>query len=86
MRRHYDTRTVQVSGKVQLINGKELLTARMHARGHVKATRYWSEIVVLQWGWVVEISGRIAGFAHSLEKSEANLRDISIHRLCSAKV
>jgi hypothetical protein len=35
------------------------------------------------WGWVVEISGRGAGYAHPLEKSAADFRDTSIHRLVS---
>jgi hypothetical protein len=36
---------------------------------------------VRRWGWVAEISGRAAGWAHPLEKSVPDLVDTSIHRL-----
>jgi hypothetical protein len=66
MRRHYDTRTVQDSGKEQLINGKELLTARMHASGHVRVSRYWSEIV---WRWGVAKSKWPILYPHTPSKN-----------------
>lgn len=50
--------------------------------GRVMTSACYYSRIEGRWGWVAEMRGRVAGWAHPLEKLAPGFEDTSIHRLC----